>query len=296
MRLRFLKILAVMFLAIIFISPGIQAQDKEILARIGNKTITTADLNRVIGYYDQEQQKMIEKNPQIKENILLQMVRSTVIAQLAKKRGFDKKAEIRSQQEMIINNFLATVYLQKEVVEKITINDDKARSYYKDHSDVFKTPEMIRVKHILIKTEASAPEEEKKKAKAKAEEVLKRVKGGEDFSKLAAEVSDDTGTKDKGGDLDFFPRGSMIPAFEEVAFSLKPGETSGVVETEYGYHIIKMEEKKEALLEPYEKIKDKVKEEALQEMRKAAVSEFIEKALKNAGVEINPTIKEKPKK
>jgi peptidyl-prolyl cis-trans isomerase C len=296
MRLRFLKILAVMILAIILISPGIQAQDKDILAKIGNKTITTADLNRVIGYYDQEQQKMIEKNPQIKENILLQMVRSTVIAQLAKKKGFDKKAEIRNQEEMIINNFLATVYLQKEVVEKVTINEDKARSYYKDHTDVFKTPEMIRVKHILIKTEASAPEEEKKKAKAKAEEALKRLKGGEDFSKLASEVSDDSGTKDKGGDLDFFPRGTMIPAFEEVAFSLKPGETSGVVETEYGYHIIKMEEKKEALLEPFEKIKDKVKEEALQEMRKAAVSEFIEKALKNAGVEINPTTKAKPKK
>ncbi len=296
MRLRFLKILAVMILAIILISPGIQAQDKEILAKIGNKTITTADLNRVISYYEPEQQKMIEKNPQIKENILLQIVRSTVISQLAKKKGFDKKAEIRNQQEMMINNFLATMYLQKEVVEKITINEDKARSYYKDHPDVFKTPEMIRVKHILIKTEASAPEEEKKKAKAKAEEVLKRVKGGEDFSKLASEVSDDSGTKDKGGDLDFFPRGTMIPAFEEVAFSLKPGETSGLVETEYGYHIIKMEEKKDAVLEPYEKIKDKVKDQALQEMRKAAVSEFIEKALKNAGVEINPTMTGKPKK
>ncbi len=127
MRLRFLKILAVMILAIILISPGIQAQDKDILAKIGNKTITTADLNRVIGYYDQEQQKVIENNPQIKENILLQMVRSTVIAQLAKKKGFDKKAEIRNQQEMIINNFLATVYLQKEVVEKVTINEDKAQ-------------------------------------------------------------------------------------------------------------------------------------------------------------------------
>ncbi len=296
MRLRFLKILAVMLLAIISISPGIQAQDKGILAKIGNKTITTADLNRVISYYEPEQQKMIEKNPQIKENILMQIVRSTVISQLAKKKGFDKKAEIRNQQEMMINNFLATMYLQKEVVEKITINDDKARSYYKDHPDVFKTPEMIRVKHILIKTSASAPEEEKNKAKAKAEEVLKRVKGGEDFSKLAAEVSDDSGTKDKGGDLDFFPRGTMIPAFEEVAFSLKPGETSGLVETEYGYHIIKMEEKKDAVLEPYEKIKDKVKDQALQEMRKAAVGEFIEKALKNAGVEINPTMTGKPKK
>ncbi|MBI4763918.1 MAG: peptidylprolyl isomerase [Deltaproteobacteria bacterium] len=296
MKLRFLKILSVMILAIIFISPGVQAQDKEILAKIGTKTITTADLNRVIGYYEPEQQKVIENNPQIKENILWQIVRSTVIAQVAKKKGFDKKPEIRNQQEMIINNFLATIYLQKEVVEKVTITENKARAYYQDHGDLFKTPEMIRVKHILIKTESTAPEEEKKKAKAKAEETLKKLKDGGDFSKLATEVSEDPGTKDKGGDLDFFPKGTMIPAFEEVAFALKPGEISGLVETEYGYHVIKMEEKKDALLEPYEKIKDKVKDQALQEMRKEAVTEFVEKALKNAGAEIKPESITKPKK
>jgi len=296
MKLRFLKILVALTLLVIFITPGSQAQDKEVLAKIGAKTITNADLNRVIEFYEPEQRKMIEKNPQIKENILLQIVRSTVIAQLAKKKGFDKKPEIRSQQELMVNNFLATIYLQKEVVEKVTITDDQARAFYKDHGDDFKTPEMIRVRHILIKTESSASEEEKKKAKLKAEEVLKKLKAGEDFSKLASEVSEDPGTKDKGGELDFFPRGTMIPAFEEVAFALKPGEISGPVETEYGYHLIKMEEKKTAILEPYEKIKANVKEQALQEMRKTAITNFVEKSMKNAGVEINTGSLGKPKK
>ena len=113
---------------------------------------------------------------------------------------------------------------------------------------------------------------------------------------MAAEVSEDPGTKDKGGELDFFPRGTMIPAFEEVAFALKPGEISGLVETEYGYHLIKMEEKKDAILEPYEKIKVNVKEQALQEMRKTAITSFVEKSLKNAGVEINIGSLGKPKK
>ncbi len=126
--------------------------------------------------------------------------------------------------------------------------------------------------------------------------MLQRLKKGEDFAKLAAEVSDDTGTKAKGGDLDFFPKGTMIPAFDEAAFSLKPGELSNLVETEYGYHIIKVEEKKAALLEPYEKIAEKVKDQALQEMRKAAATEFVEKALKNAKVEINPGLITKPQK
>jgi peptidyl-prolyl cis-trans isomerase C len=296
MRFNLLKLLVVVIMGITFISPGVQAQNKEVLAKIGTKAITTADINRVIGYYDPEQRKEIERNPQIRENILWQIVRGTVVSQLARKKGFDKKPEVRIQQEMLINNFLATLYLQKEIIEKITVSEAKARSYYKDHPDDFRTPEMIRVKHILIKTGPSATEDEKKKAKMKAEEVLKSLKAGGDFSKLASEASDDPGTKDKGGDLDFFPRGTMIPAFEEAAFALKPAEISGLVETEYGFHIIRMEEKKEAFLESYEKIKEKVKEQALQKMRDVAAAEFIEKAMKDARVEINPGPAPKAKK
>jgi len=295
MMLSFFRVLSIIVIVMFMTPHGLLAQDKEVLAKIGNKTITAADLNKAISFYDPEQQKVINQNPQIKENILWQMVRSTVVANIAKQKGFDKKPDIRNQQEMMVNNFLAAMYLQKEIFDKITINDDKARSYYKDHNEVFKTPEMIRARHILIKTDTSATDEEKKKAKTKAEEVLAKIKKGEDFSKLASEVSNDPGTKDKGGDLDFFPKGTMVPAFEEVAFSLKPGEVSGIVETEYGYHLIKMEEKKDAHLEPYENIKDKVKDQALQEMRKAAVTEFIDKAMKSARVEVYSGLTGKPK-
>ncbi len=294
--LKFCKTLTFIALATLLTASVLQAQGQEILAKIGNQKITVADLNRIIGYYDQEQRKVVEKNPQLKETILWQIIQSTVIAKIAKEKGFDKKADIKGQQELLLNNFLATQYMQREIIEKVTINEAKTRAYYKDHSDAFKTPESIRARHILIKTESSASEEDKKKIKIKAEEVLQKLKKGEDFAKLAAEVSDDPGTKAKGGDLDFFPKGTMIPAFEEAAFALKPGEISALVQTEYGYHIIKLEEKKEAVLEPYEKIKEKVKDQALQEMRKAAATEFVEKALKNARVEIHPSPVGKPKK
>lgn len=294
--LKFGKLLMFTALVIFLLSPGLRAEEQGVLARIGNKKITTADLNKIIGYYEQEQQKVIEKNPQLKETILWQIVQSTVISKIAKDKGFDKRPDIKGQQEMLLNNFLATQYLQKVIIDKVAVSEAKAQSYYKEHSDVFKTPEMIRARHILIKTDPSASEEDKKKLKAKAEKVVEKLKKGEDFAKLALEVSDDPGTKAKGGDLDFFPKGTMIPAFEEAAFALKPGEMSGLVETEYGYHIIKVEEKKDALLEPYEKIKEKVKDQALQEMRKAAVTDFVEKALKNAKVEIHPGLVNKPEK
>jgi peptidyl-prolyl cis-trans isomerase C len=275
-------------LSLLVVPPWAFAQDrnKEVLAKIGNKTITVTDLERVIGMHDPAQRRMIEGNPQIKEALLWQLVRSRVVADAARKKGYDKKPEIKAQQEIMAQNFLASVYLQKEVVDKVTVSEEKAKAYYQDHQDDFRTPEMVRARHILIRTEAAADEKEKKQLKEKAEGILKKLKEGQDFAKTASEVSEDPGSKDKGGDLDFFARGTMIPAFEEAAFSLKPGEMSGIVETEFGYHIIKVEEKKEAFLEPYEKIKDRVKEKALQDLKKSAVTEFVEKALKEAKVEV----------
>jgi len=233
---------------------------------------------------------MIEKNPQLKETILWQMVQGAVLAKVARDKGFDKKPEIKNQQELILNNFLASQYLQKEVVDKITLSEKEIKAYYNDHQEAFKTPETVKARHILILVEKTAAEADRKNLKAKAEGILARLKAGEDFAKLAEENSDDPGSKSKGGDLGFFEKGSMVPAFEAAAFSLKPGELSGIVETEYGYHIIKVEERKEASLEPYEAIKDKVKEQALQEIRKAKVTAFVEKALKEAKVEIHPEL------
>ena len=279
----------------IFLLTGtLQAQESQVLAKIGDKVITLKEFNRIINFYDPEQRKMLEKNPQLKETVLWQLIQAAVISKTARDKGFDKKPEIREQQALIFNNFLATQYIQKEIIGKITLTDKEAGAYYKEHADEFRTPETIQARHILIKADKSASEEEKQKQKAKAEELLGKIKGGEDFAKLAGEFSDDPGSKTKGGDLGYFAKGSMVPAFEEAAFSLKPGEVSGLVETDFGYHIIKAEDKKEAVLEPYETIKDKVKAQALEEKRKAKVTQFVEKALKEAKVVVNPEALRRP--
>jgi peptidyl-prolyl cis-trans isomerase C len=161
--------------------------------------------------------------------------------------------------------------------------------YYKAHQEDFKTRETVRARQILIKFKPSASAEDKKKARAKAEEILEKAKRGEDFAKLASEFSDDAGSKTKGGDLGFFPKGKMAPELDKVAFSLKPGEVSDIIETASGCYLIKVEDKKESVLEPYDKVKDKIKEKVFADFKKARVDEFVEKAMKDSGTELNLT-------
>ncbi len=285
---RYLNILGICTCLLAGLASTSFAQDPNVVARIGNRTITVADFNKILAYYDAEQRAMIEKNPQAKPTILWQTVQGMVIAGLAREKGFHKRPEIKGQLEMIINNFLAYQYLQKEVISKIKVTEKEAKAYYDKNPDLFKSPEQVKARHILIQVPKEASEEDKKKLKEKADEVLKKVKAGEDFAKLAAENSDDPGTKSKGGDLGFFSKGSMVPAFEQAAFSLKPGEVSELVETEFGFHVIKVDEKKEAVSEPFEPIKEKVTQQVLREKQEAKVTEFVEQALKKAKVSMNP--------
>jgi peptidyl-prolyl cis-trans isomerase C len=285
---RCLKTLGILTLMMAVLASPAFAQDREVVARIGNRTITVADFNKILTYYDAEQRAMIEKNPQGKPTILWQTVQGLVIAGLAREKGFDKRPEIKGQLEMITNNFLAFQYLQKEVISKIKVTEKEAKAYYDKNPDLFKSPEQIKARHILIQVPKEAPDEEKKKLKEKADEVLKKIKAGEDFTKLAADFSDDPGTKSKGGELGFFSKGSMVPAFEQAAFALKPGEVSEVVETDFGFHVIKVDEKKEAVSEPFETIKEKVTKQVLREKQETKVTEFVEQALKKAKVMMNP--------
>ncbi len=263
------------------------AQEDPVLAKIGDKKITMSDLDRIIGYYDVKQQKLFEQNLQAKATLLKRIVEGMVISEVARKKGFDKEAGIKEQLEMISNDFLTTEYMKKEIIAKINVTEEEVKLYYKAHPEEFRTPEMVKARHILIRADKNASEEDKKKAREKAEEVLKEIKAGEDFAKIAAEISDDPGSKTKGGDLGFFPKGKMVPDFEKAAFSLKPGQLSDVVQSPLGFHIIKVEEKKESVLEPYDKAKDKAREKVFADLRRARIEEYVEKAMKDAGVEMN---------
>jgi peptidyl-prolyl cis-trans isomerase D len=130
-------------------------------------------------------------------------------------------------------------------------SDDQLRKEYNAGLDKFRTPERVQARHILIKADASNDAA----AKAKAENILKQIQAGGDFAKLAKDNSEDPGSAAMGGELGFIVKGQTVPEFEKSAFSLQPGQTSGLVKTTYGYHIIQVEKHEQAHLQPFEEAK-----------------------------------------
>ena len=123
---------------------------------------------------------------------------------------------------------------------KVTVPPADVERAYNDNIEQYSTPEQVRASHILLKTEGK----DDAAVKAKAEDILKQAKGGADFGELAKKYSEDEGSAKNGGDLDYFTRGKMVPEFDEVAFTLQPGQVSDLVKSQFGYHIIKVTDKK----------------------------------------------------
>jgi peptidyl-prolyl cis-trans isomerase C len=154
----------------------------------------------------------------------------------------------------VINNLI-----EKEIVSKTTVSDADAKKFYDENGDKFKRGEQIKASHILCKIDPQATADEKKKAKEKAEGLLKQIKAGKDFAELA-KTNSDCPSKAQGGDLGFFGKGQMVPSFETAAFGLKTGEVSNVVETQFGYHVIKVTDKKEAGVAKFDEVKPRIQE------------------------------------
>ena len=287
MRIVFSIVVGLLLLALSFQGSAI-AEDRNVVAKIGKKTVTLSDIDRIISYADPDKQKLINSNPQFKEAVLRQYIQSLVVSDLAKKEGFNEKPEVKESLNFYTDTYLANEYIKREITGKIAISNDEKKKYYDAHKEDFAVPETVKVRHILIRTEQNATEDNKKKAKQKAEDILRRLTSGEDFAKVASEVTEDPSTKASGGDLGFFPRGRMVKSFEDAAFSLKPGEISGIVESPFGYHIIKSEEKKPPHTESYEEASENIQQRLLQEKSKTKINEFMEKATKDAGVEVYP--------
>ena len=174
--------------------------------------------------------------------------------------------------------------LDKEVTGKIKVSDEETKAFYDKNPQLFQQPEQINASHILIKVQADAPADQKAEARKKIEDVQQKVKKGEDFATLAKTYSEGP-SGPKGGDLGYFRRGQMVKPFEEAAFSLKPDETSEIVETQFGYHLIKVNDKKPAKKMTYTEVKDRLSENLKKQKQDSEANAYIETLRKDAKIE-----------
>ncbi|MDK2815314.1 MAG: foldase protein PrsA [Thermoanaerobacter sp.] len=264
---------------------------KEVVATVNGENITNAEYRKA---FDQVKAQ-IESSPQytkdiwnqdyegkkfldvVKENVLDSLIAQKLLLQEALKNNItvsDKEIEEEYQREKEFNkditkedvkNYLLINKLFEEYTKDVKITEEELKKYYEDNKDQFET---VKASHILVSDEKIA------------QDIYNRLMKGEDFATLAKEYSIDTATKDQGGDLGEFARGVMVPEFEQVAFSLKKGQISKPVKTDYGYHIIKSEG---ATLKSFDEVKGDIEAYLLNDKKNQVITEkydALEKAAK----------------
>ena len=258
-----------------------------VVGKVGDFVLREADLDRILASQPPAVQKRFQDEPQQRAYLVREILMKKAVVAKAKKAGFDRKPEIKEQLSYVIDNFISQEYLVKVVTAGVVVSEDDLKKYYREHEQEFLLPEQIKVRHILIVSPKEAKPEEREKARARAEVVLQRLHRGEDFAKLAGEVSEDQISASKGGELAPITLGKTnSEEFEKAAFALKNGEVSGIVATSYGFHIIKMDERQDKRTAPFAEARDFIHNKLKTELEQKKAQEFVEQTVKEAGMEV----------
>jgi peptidyl-prolyl cis-trans isomerase C len=292
------------------------AELPEVLARVNGEAVTKAEFDRLVKNMEMSAGQPIpaERRDELLRKALDQLVTYTVLTQETKARNVavaDAEVEQNLQQmrqqfpdaktfeqalsargmtlerlradartDLAINKLMET-----EVAGEPEATDAQVREFYDKSPDKFKQDEAVRASHILIRVDPKADAATRQKARTRAEGLAKDAKSGADFAKLAKENSAD-GSAAQGGDLNFMQRGQTVAPFDQAIFSMQPGQISDVVETEFGYHVIKVTEKRAASTVPYEQVSARIRDYLTQQGKQQRAQSFIEGLKQKAKIEV----------
>jgi peptidyl-prolyl cis-trans isomerase C len=292
----------------------VPAQLPEVVARVNGQPISAADLERAVGELEARAGQPVpaDQRDRIVRGVLDQLVAYRLLAQESGVRRIAvadsdvdaRIAQIRSQfpseqqftqtlaqRRLTVEGLRTDVregmqidkMLDAEVGGRVAVTADQVNDFYAKNPSEFQQAERVHASHILISVPAGGSAEVKEQARARAADVLKDVKAGKDFAALAKEHSQDPGSGAKGGDLGFFERGQMVGPFEQAAFSLAPGQSSELVETQFGFHIVKVLEKQEARTIPLAEVRAQQVEQFLQGQNRDRETQVFVESLKTKG-------------
>jgi peptidyl-prolyl cis-trans isomerase C len=308
-------------LTLLALAPPARAEEYGLAARVDGRPITRDRLERYFEDYAVERGRNLtsirspEAFKQLKREALDQLVEQELLWQEAeRKQVVAPKEEVDAALDVLRREFKSEeAYLrrlqrggfdpasygewlrrqlsirrlvQREITSQVTVSDEEVHARYAARPDLFLRPEAVRVRHILVKVAPGAGEADRKKALRQAEMLLARARRkGADFAALARQHSQDDSAA-SGGDLGFVERGGTVPPFEQAAFSLRPGELSGVVQTLFGYHVIKAEERRAAEPIPEAEVREHLRQEIAAEKAKQGLQERVAALRRAARVEV----------
>jgi peptidyl-prolyl cis-trans isomerase C len=276
------RVLATMLLAFSLFAcnkPATTEQGKSegtVLADVNGNVITTQDFKNEVDRLPPYLKPMVQ-SPEGKKELLDSMVVREIILEQAKKDGVDKSKEVAARLEDLRKRLIVETYLKKKVEQEAQVSDADLKKFYDENKDKFKTGEQVRASHILVKTEKEA------------QDILAQLKNGAKFEDLAKKYSTDA-TAAKGGDLGWFSKGAMVPEFDKVVFGLKEGQLSGIVKTQFGYHIIKVTGVRPAGVRAYDEVKEQIKSTLLPSKQQEIFQKMKEDLKKNAKVSIKEDV------
>jgi len=303
--------------AILAYEKGEAKSPKGTIAVVNGAVITQEDLDRELSMAQQQISNQDQPNAEhladIKKKLLDSLITRKVLYQESEKKGievndttidkrlvnmkkqFPKEDDFKGMleklhltEETLKSQLREGMAIQKlieqEAVSNLKISDKDAKDYYDGHMDLFKQPAKIQASHILVKVEPGVDESVKAEALKKIKKIQKELRENGDFAELAKKYSD-CPSGAKGGDLGYFGRGQMVKPFEEMAFSLKKGEISGITETKFGYHLIKAGDRKPEVIADYKDVKEKLVQYLKQMKTGEEVKKYIEGLEENSKIE-----------
>lgn len=265
------------------VSPDQEKVDPEmVLATVGDAQIRVRDVNAVIATLNPQQQFMFATDYG-RAKVLEELINKELFYLYAQDQKIEEDEEFQKDLENVRKS-LMTNHALKLLLRDVTVSEEEVAAYYEEHKDEFSEPEQIKASHILVESEDMAIE------------ILAELEGKELTFEEAAEKYSSCPSKQQGGDLGFFTRGQMVTAFEDAAFQLAPGKMSEPVKTEYGWHIIKVAEKKPARQKPLDEVRETLSEKLTSEKQYKLYNDTLASLREKYAVEYMNKTEETPEK
>jgi peptidyl-prolyl cis-trans isomerase C len=271
------KFVICLFLALLVISCA-KKEDGKALATIDGDKITLQEFNKELDKIPMNM-KMLVASESGKKNYLDRLIVKKLLLREASKAKIESDKEFQERVNDIKEQLLIETLLKKKITADTQMSEDDLKKYYEEHKEEFKKDREINTRHILLKTEEEA------------KQVQAKLQKGEDFTELAKKYSIDPNVRQSGGEIGFQPKGSLIPEYENASFKLtKVGQVSGIVKTQFGYHIIRLEGVKPPSYVPLEEVKEFIKQKNAQEKQKEVLEKYIEELKKNVKITIDEAL------